>query len=126
MGAPIPVAVATGCWRGLEKLARLRDLEMLSVSSRLDGRWPSWSFSSSSKPESDELELDPALLLVRGFRSGEIASSSATDEARGSCVSGAAELASAMSGMLTPIHGRANAATQRVDIAGCSRCKARA
>ena len=106
----MPVAVATGCWSGLEKLARLRDLEMLSVSSRCDGRWPSWSFSSSSKSESDEVEPDPALLLVRGFRSGEIASSSATDEARGSCDSEAAESASAMSRMLTPIHGLVNAA----------------
>lgn len=104
IGAPIPVAVAMGCWRGREKLARLRDLEMLSVSSRLDGRWPSWSFSSSSKSESDELELDPALLLVRGFRSGSIASSSATGEARGPCTSEAAELASVVLGILRLIH----------------------
>lgn len=98
-GAPMPVAVAMGCSTGREKLARLRDLETVSLSSRLDGRWPSWSPSSSYKLDADELELDSALLLVLDFRSGSIASSSARED-RDSRESRAVELASGTSDML--------------------------
>ena len=79
---------------------------MLLASSRLDGRWPSWSFSSSSYSESEESELDPLLFLSLGFRSIEVASSSAGGEEWCERASGAAGFAPGDSGMAVVMRGR--------------------
>jgi hypothetical protein len=72
---------------------------MLLASSRLEGRWPSWSFSSSSYSEFEESELDPLLFLCLGFRSNEMTSSNAGEEEWCSRASEAAGLAPGDSGM---------------------------
>jgi hypothetical protein len=63
---------------------RLREREMLAWSSRLEGRWPSWSRSFSDSSKSDEVSESDELMLRRVGRDLRPSSSSTwvSDEGR--------------------------------------------